>query len=261
MIRIKGVSKRLGNQEVLKNIDLEIADGEIFVIVGRSGAGKSVLLRHILGFHKPDAGEVFLDEAPISALEGPELYKALKRVSMIFQLNALFDSKTVGENVGFYLKEHRINPKTGEKITPSDMAILIEEALNSVGLKGIEDLQISDLSGGMKKRVAIARGVISEPRYIFYDEPTSGLDPVTADAIGDLIVEQQNAHPERTAIVVSHDIPITVGIADRIALIDEGEIQIVAPPHEFMQADNPIIAKFREIIGNDMSLIRGKRSG
>jgi phospholipid/cholesterol/gamma-HCH transport system ATP-binding protein len=253
MITIKNVSKAFGSNQVLDNLNLDIKDNEIFVLLGKSGMGKSVILKHIVGLMKPDAGDIYVDDHQMNCLEGSKLYDALKNIATIYQMGALFDSMTIAENVGFYLREHLT--KGGKKIIKSDIRELVVEALKNVGLEGIEDLYPSDISGGMRKRVSIARGSIYKPKYICYDEPTTGLDPVTALAIGDCIEKQQN-ELQGTTIVVSHDIPTTLRIADRIALLDNGKVEICADPLTFMKTKHPIIDQFNETIGGDLSLIR-----
>lgn len=253
MIQLKHVYKSFGDNVVLNDLNLEIKDNEIFVILGKSGMGKSVILKHIVGLMKPDKGEILLDEHRMHELEGVKLYAALKNVATIYQMGALFDSMTVGENIGFYLREHLT--KGGEKIKKSDIRGLVGDALKLVGLEGIEDLYPSDISGGMRKRVSIARGSIYKPKYICYDEPTTGLDPVTALAIGDCIEKQQD-ELKGTTIVVSHDIPTTLRIADRIALLDNGTVEICADPLTFMNTKHPIIDEFNTSIGGDLSLIK-----
>jgi phospholipid/cholesterol/gamma-HCH transport system ATP-binding protein len=258
VIRLKNVYKSFGDNKVLEDFNLEIHDNEIFVLVGKSGIGKSVLLKLITGMMKPDSGEVYIDDYPMHLLEDAKLYDALKNVAMIYQMGALFDSMTIAENVGFYLREHLT--KGGEKIGKSDISGLVVEALNKVGLEDIEQLYPSSISGGMRKRVSIARGSIYKPKYICYDEPTTGLDPVTALAIAQCI-EQQQDELKGTTIVVSHDIPTTLKIADRIALLDNGKVEVCADPLTFMRTDHPIIHQFNTTIGHDLSLIERSKRG
>ena len=257
LIQVKNLYKSFHGKQILKNLNLEIYDGEIFVILGQSGSGKTILLKHFMGFIKPDSGSVSIDGDEMSQLEGRKLYERLKNIGMIFQMGALFDSMTVGENISFYLNEHRI--KGGKKIRKSDIAGLVKEALKKVGLEDTEDLYPSSLSGGMKKRASIARSVVFEPDYLFYDEPTTGLDPLTAQTVAELIVKQQE-QLKATTVVVSHDIVTTLYIADRIALIEDGEISIVAPPEEFMNHNHPSINHLNAMIGRNYNLIRNRRS-
>ena len=258
MIRMKNVFKSFNGNKVLRGLDLEIHDREIFVLLGKSGSGKSVILKHLIGLMKPEQGEVLIDGDDMTKLLGTDLYAKLFSIGMIFQMGALFDSMTVGENVGFYLREHGI--RGGKKIASSDIKKFVSEVLEKVGLAGTEDLYPGSLSGGMRKRASIARCVVYQPKYLFYDEPTTGLDPITSQTIGKLIVEQQ-MELQGTTIVVSHDIVTTLGIADRIALIEEGKIIIAAPPKEFMQHNHPTIRVFNEMIGGDLSLIGKQRNG
>ncbi len=253
MIRLKNVCKSFGENKVLQNLNLEIGNAELFVLVGQSGYGKSVILKHLMGLMKPDSGEVWIDDADMAQLEGRELYRKLLDIGMIFQMGALFDSMTVGENVAFYLEEHGI--RNGKKIDKEVIPQLVEEALEKVGLKGKENLYPSDLSGGMRKRASIARSVIYQPKYLFYDEPTTGLDPITSVTIIDLIVSQHK-ELKRTTVVVSHDIVSAIRIADRIGLIENGRILIAAPPEEFMKFDHPTIHLFNKMIGGDVEGIR-----
>ncbi len=258
MIKMKNVYKSFNGNKVLRGLNLEIHDGEIFVLLGKSGSGKSVILKHLMGLMKPEEGEVFIDNDDMTKLSGYKLYEKLMDVGMIFQMGALFDSMTVGQNVGFYLKEHGI--RGGKKIVKSDIKKYVSESLEKVGLKGTEELYPGSLSGGMRKRASIARCVVYKPKYLFYDEPTTGLDPITSQTIAKLIVEQQE-ELKGTTLVVSHDIVTTLAIADRIALIEEGKIEIVASPREFMKHKHPTIAVFNEMIGKDLSLIGKQRNG
>ncbi len=258
MIIMKNVYKSFNGNQVLKGLNLEIPNGEIFVLLGKSGSGKSVILKHLMGLMKPDKGEVLIDKDDMSKLYGPKLYEKLMDVGMIFQMGALFDSMTVAQNVGFYLKEHRM--RGGKKIQHSDINKFVSESLEKVGLKGTEALYPGSLSGGMRKRASIARCVVYKPKYLFYDEPTTGLDPITSQTIAKLIVEQQN-ELKGTTLVVSHDIVTTLAIADRIALIEDGRIEIIASPREFMKHKHPTISVFNEMIGGDLSLIGKLRNG
>ncbi|OGN61764.1 MAG: hypothetical protein A3F09_02700 [Chlamydiae bacterium RIFCSPHIGHO2_12_FULL_49_11] len=247
MIHIKNLFKQFGPNKVLQGLSLEISNNEILVIVGRSGSGKSVLIKHIMGLMKPDSGEVLIDEIDMTQLEGPKLYSTLTNIGMIFQMGALFDSMTIEENVGFFLKEHQM--VAGKKIQKSDMKEIVRSTLAKVGIEGTMELYPADLSGGMRKRASIARSVIYKPKYLFYDEPTTGLDPVTAENIGRLIVAQQN-ELQGTSVVVSHDIATSLMIADRIALIENGVIEVIAKPKEFMEYNHPTIRKFNHVVGD-----------
>lgn len=236
MIRVKDLYKAYGDKQVLKGLNLEIRTGETLVILGRSGTGKSVLLRQILGIEKPDSGEIFLDDLCLTQLVEHELYKAVREMGMLFQASALFDSMTVGENTSFYLREH-------SHFSQSTIQSKVLEALSMVGLEGTENLMPSDLSGGMRKRAALARLIVYRPKVLLYDEPTTGLDPITAMQINDLIVKtQQELHA--TSIVVTHDICSALHVADRIALNHEGKIVYIATKEEFVKIQDPLVKTF-----------------
>ena len=231
-LQVRGLRKSFDGQEVLKGIDFEVAPGEIFVIMGPSGSGKSVLLKHIIGLEPPDGGEILIKGESIQSPEIPDKY----RMAMVFQSGALLNSLTVGENVGLYLTEHRLNP-------PEEIARIVAEKLEDVGLKGAEDKMPSELSGGMKKRVAIARALVIEPQLILFDEPTCELDPLSAVVIGEEILELKNRIGV-TSLVVSHDRDLAFGIADRIAVINDGRILKIGTPDEVKRFDDPLVQKF-----------------
>ena len=231
-VKVRGLRKTLGGQEILKGLDFDVKPGEVFVIMGPSGSGKSVLLRHIIGLETPDAGEILIDGLPIRDGAAMNQY----RLAMVFQSGALLNSLTVGENVGLYLSEHRLQP-------PDDIARIVTEMLEVVGLKGIEDKLPSELSGGMKKRVAIARALVIEPQLILYDEPTSELDPLSAVVIAEEILNLK-ARIQVTSLVVSHDRDLAFGVADRMAVIDQGRILTVGSPEEVKHRPDPLIQKF-----------------
>ena len=234
-VKVTGLRKSFGGQEVLKGVDFEVRPGEIFVIMGPSGSGKSVLLKHIIGLDEPDAGEILIDGKPIQSPEVLEHY----RLAMVFQSGALLNSLTVGENVGLYLTEHQLK-------SPDEIDRIVAEKLEVVGLKGQQEKLPSELSGGMKKRVAIARALIIEPQLILYDEPTSELDPMSAVVIGEEILNLKKA-VDVTSIVVSHDRELAFGVADRIAVINEGRIIAVGPPEEVRRNPDPLIQKFLNV--------------
>jgi len=231
-ISVKGVRRSFGTQEVLKGIDLAVQPGEIFVIMGPSGSGKSVLLRHIIGLEPPDAGEILVNGESISSTDVASKY----RMAMVFQSGALLNSLTVGENIGLYLSEHRLK-------TPAEITRIVAEKLEVVGLKGTEAKYPGELSGGMKKRAAIARALVIEPQLILYDEPTSELDPLSSIVIGDEILKL-NQRIGVTSLVVSHDRDLAFGIADRIAVIHEGQIVALGAPEEVKRSRHPIIRDF-----------------
>jgi phospholipid/cholesterol/gamma-HCH transport system ATP-binding protein len=231
-VTVRGLRKSFDGQEVLKGLDFEVQPGEIFVIMGPSGSGKSVLLKHIIGLEQPDAGEILIND---ESIESPEVMDK-HRMAMVFQSGALLNSLTVGENVGLYLTEHRLKP-------PEEIARIVSEKMETVGLKGTENKMPGELSGGMKKRVAIARALVIEPQLILYDEPTSELDPLSAVIIGDEILHlQKRIHV--TSLVVSHDRDLAFGIADRIAVIHEGRILAIGTPDEVKRLSDPLIHKF-----------------
>ncbi len=231
-VKVHGLRKSFNGQEVLKGLDFEVNPGEIFVIMGPSGSGKSVLLKHIIGLEQPEAGEILIDGKPIQSPEVTEHY----RLAMVFQSGALLSSLSVGENVGLYLTEHQLK-------SPEEIARIVAEKLEVVGLKGQENKMPSELSGGMKKRVAIARALVIEPQLILYDEPTSELDPMSAVVIGEEILNLKK-EIQVTSIVVSHDRDLAFGIADRIAVINEGKIVAVGTPEEVQRNPDAIVQKF-----------------
>ncbi len=229
---VRGLRKSFDGQEVLKGIDLAVRPGEIFVIMGPSGSGKSVLLKHLIGLETPDAGEILVNGDPISAPETAAKY----RMALVFQSGALLNSLTVGENVGLYLAEHRLKP-------PAEIERIVAEKLADVGLKDVMHKMPAELSGGMKKRAAIARALVIEPQLILYDEPTSELDPVSAVVIGNEILEL-NRRIRVTSLVVSHDRDLAFGVADRIAVIAEGRILTVGTPAEVKNFQDPLVQNF-----------------
>ncbi len=244
MIRIKNLWKKYGSIDVLKGLNLEVNKGEILVILGRSGVGKSVLLRHIIGIEKPDQGSIEINGTIISELKKNKLYDAVKNMGMLFQGSALFDSMNIEENTAFYLKQHG-DPVTGKPFPREDIEQKVKEALAMVGLEGTENKMPSDLSGGMRKRAGLARLIVYRPSILLYDEPTTGLDPITAQQINELIVKTQN-ELKGTSIVVTHDINSALFIADRLALHRDGQIVHVADIETFMNIDDPIINFLRE---------------
>jgi len=231
-VEVRGLRKSFNRQEVLKGLDFKVEPGEIFVIMGPSGSGKSVLLKQIIGLELPDAGEILINGESIQSPDVMEKY----RMAMVFQSGALLNSLTVAENVGIYLVEHRLKP-------PEEIARIVSENLEIVGLKGTEEKMPSELSGGMKKRVAIARALIVEPQLILYDEPTSELDPLSAVVIGEEILKL-NKRTHVTSIVVSHDRELAFGVADRIAVINEGQIVAIGTPEEVKQKRDPMVQQF-----------------
>jgi phospholipid/cholesterol/gamma-HCH transport system ATP-binding protein len=229
---VRGLHKSFAGQKVLNGIDLEVQPGEIFVIMGPSGSGKSVLLKHLIGLEEPDAGEILINGESIST---PEI-AAKYRMALVFQSGALLNSLTVGENVGLYLAEHRLKP-------PAEIEQIVSEKLEDVGLKDAMDKMPSELSGGMKKRVAIARALVIEPQLILYDEPTSELDPLSSVVIGNEILDLKRRIGV-TSLVVSHDRDLAFGVADRIAVIADGRIITVGTPDEVKNFNDPLVQNF-----------------
>src|SRR5213594_956659 len=231
-VEVRGLRKSYVGQLVLKGIDFIVEREEIFVIMGPSGSGKSVLLKHIIGLETPDAGEILIEG---ESIRNPEVMNKY-RLAMVFQSGALLNSLTVGENVGLYLAEHRLKK-------PEDISRIVNEKLEFLGLKGVQDRTPSELSGGMKKRVAIARALVIDPQLILYDEPTSELDPLMAVTIGDEVIKL-NRRIRVTSIVVTHDRDLAFGIADRIALMADGQILAVGAPDEVKHHPHPQIQEF-----------------
>ena len=229
---VRGLRKSFNGQEVIKGIDFEVQPGEIFVIMGPSGSGKSVLLKHLIGLEPADAGDILINNEPIT---NPEI-AAKYRMALVFQSGALLSSLTVGENVGLYLAEHRLKP-------PEEIERIVAEKLTDVGLKDVMHKLPSELSGGMKKRAAIARALVIEPQLILYDEPTSELDPLSSIVIGEEILEL-NRRTGVTSLVVTHDRDLAFGVASRIALISEGRIVTIGTPDEVKQFKNPLVQQF-----------------
>jgi phospholipid/cholesterol/gamma-HCH transport system ATP-binding protein len=231
-LQVRGLRKSFDGQEVLKGIEFEVRPGEIFVIMGPSGSGKSVLLKHLIGLEPPDAGEILING---ESIQSPEV-AAKYRMAFVFQSGALLNSLTVGENVGLYLTEHRLK-------SPTEISQIVAEKLEDVGLKGIENKMPAELSGGMKKRAALARALVIEPQLILYDEPTSELDPLSSVVIGEEILKlQERIHV--TSLVVTHDRDLAFGIADRLAVINDGQILKIGTPDEVKRFADPLVQKF-----------------
>jgi len=234
-IKIEKLNKYYGDNHVLKDIDLTIHTGETFSIIGPSGTGKSVLLKHIVKLETPDSGEIYIDGDPIFAVENRNGTKNY-RYSMVFQSSALFNSLTVGENVGLWLREKRVCKE-------NRIREIIHEKLTMVGLEGKEGLQTSELSGGMKKRVAIARSLAMNPDLILYDEPTAELDPINTDELANTILKLKET-TKNTTVIVSHDLNFALYISDRIAMIHDGRIVEVGTPREIKASRNPVVRGF-----------------
>ncbi len=249
MIEIKGLSKRFGKLQVLLGMDLTVNSGETLVILGRSGQGKSVLLKHIIGISKPDNGTIDVNGVRISDLSGPALYRAVLDMGMLFQGSALFDSMNIEENTAFYLKEHG-DIKAKRKYSSAEIRDKVAEALAMVGLAGVQKKMPSELSGGMRRRAALARLIVYRPSILLYDEPTTGLDPITSMQINELIVKTQE-ELQATSIVVTHDIFSALYVGSRLALMKEGKIAHIDEPDAFMKIDDPIIEFLRKTITED----------
>jgi phospholipid/cholesterol/gamma-HCH transport system ATP-binding protein len=252
MIKLVGVEKTLGGQPVLRGVDLEIPPGKLTTIIGRSGEGKSVLLKHMIGLFKPDRGEVWVDDVEISRLKGTALNDARKRFAMLFQGAALFDSLTVFDNVALPLREKL-------ELSESDVKRRVGEKLDQVGLTGMGHKFPAELSGGMKKRAGLARALVMEPEILLIDEPTTGLDPLMAKTIHDLIVAMHKTFGF-TAVMVSHEIPEIFAISDWVAMLKEGKIAAMAPSQEFQQTTDPDILEFISV-GGTVALVHAVREG
>ncbi len=236
MIKVSNVFKSFGTQDVLKGVNLKVVSGKITFIIGKSGSGKSVLLKHILGLIKPDKGEIYINDKNVVSANKKELIEIRKEFGVMFQNVALFDSMTVFENIAFPLVEHT-------KLSQSEIKEIVKEKLHLVGLEGIEEKMPSELSGGMQKRVGLARAIVLNPKILLFDEPTTGLDPVICDSIDEMILETQKKL-NLTCLVISHDIPATFKIADYVAMLDKGRIVEYGTPAELKKSDNEIVKEF-----------------
>lgn len=244
MIKVQNLVKYFGDKIVLDHISFTVKDGETLVIIGKSGSGKSVLLKLLIGLLKADSGEIWINENSITECSTKELQKIRTKVGMVFQSGALFDSMTVGENIALALK----NIKGMRKW---DIPSRISESLVSVGLEGAENLMPSELSGGMKKRVGVARAIAFAPEYLLYDEPTTGLDPVMTDMINRLILTIQH-QKSITAIIVTHELRIVQDVADRVILLHDGKIAFDGLPDKILKSKDPVVQQF---ITGDSTLI------
>ncbi len=237
MIEIKNLHKSFGDNKVLRGVNLNINTGETLVIIGRSGCGKSVLIKHIVGLLYPDEGYVKVEGKLVDEMSMKELYELRTKFGFLFQGSALFDSMTVEENISLPLVESKI------KYSIAEMDKKVSEKLEMVGMSGVQKLKPAELSGGMKKRVGLARALITDPDYIFYDEPTTGLDPIMSDSIDDLIKELTEKL-NSTSVVVTHDMYSVKNIADRVAMMHEGKIHFSGTPSELLSSNDPIIKEF-----------------
>jgi phospholipid/cholesterol/gamma-HCH transport system ATP-binding protein len=236
MIEIKGLKKSFGEKQVLTGVDITINDGTTLVIIGRSGCGKSVMLKHIIGLMNPDEGTIEIDGQDITNMKLKDIYKIRKDFGFLFQGAALFDSMNVEQNVGLALRENYA-------MTDDEIDAVVAEKLELVGLPNIQKMRPSDLSGGMKKRVSLARSLATNPKYILYDEPTTGLDPVMSDQIDDLI-KDLSVKLNVTSIVVTHDIFSVYDVADTVAMMHDGKIYFHGTPHELQNSNDSLIRDF-----------------
>ena len=236
MIKVEGLRKSFRGQQVLRGVDLEVPTGSITVIIGRSGGGKSVFLKHLIGLLRPDSGRIEVAGVDLSRLSGRALDEVRKRYGVVFQGGALFDSMTCRENVAFPLREKL-------RLPVPEIDKRVDTALGRVGLAGIGTKYPEEVSGGMRKRVAMARALVTEPEIVFFDEPTTGLDPMLVNAIHRLIRELHRAS-RFTAVIVSHEIPEIFEIADRVGMLHEGRIVEIGPPEVIQNSKNPIVQQF-----------------
>jgi phospholipid/cholesterol/gamma-HCH transport system ATP-binding protein len=238
MIRISGLSKAFGDKEVLRGISLDVEEGTTFVVLGASGSGKTVLLKHVIGLLKPDAGTVHVDGMEITALSGRELTEARRVFGMVFQGAALFDSMTVFDNVAFPVRERE------RRIPHDELLARVIESLRVVDLgEDVLDQWPSQLSGGMRKRVSLARALVANPKIVLYDEPTTGLDPITTNSV-DSMIDQAKHRRGVTSMVISHDIASAFRVADRLAVLYDGRIAAQGTPEEVRRSDDPYVQRF-----------------
>ena len=237
MIEIKDLHKSFGNNKVLQGVNLEIDTGETMVIIGRSGCGKSVLIKHIVGLLYPDEGYVKVEGHRVDEMNMKELYQLRSKFGFLFQASALFDSMTVEENIALPLVE------SGKHYSRFELDKKVADKLELVGMRGVQKLKPAELSGGMKKRVGLARALITDPDYIFYDEPTTGLDPIMSDSIDDLIKELTDKL-NATSVVVTHDMYSVKNVANQVAMMHEGKIHFHGTPAELLSSNDKIIKEF-----------------
>jgi phospholipid/cholesterol/gamma-HCH transport system ATP-binding protein len=246
-IQFEGLEKSFGEKQIYKGVDLAIEKGETLTVLGGSGTGKTVMLKMLLGLMHPDAGKILFDGKDVVAMNEEEILQVRRRVGMLFQGGALFDSLSVGENVAYPLREHFEHSE-------AEIEKIVGEKLALVGLPGIEDMSCNDLSGGMKKRVSLARAIATNPEVLLYDEPTTGLDPTNTRRIDNVIRELQEKL-KVTSIVVTHDIQSAFFISDRLALLHDGKIAFVGTRNEMKQASDPVVQAF--IKGEDVEAAQG----
>ncbi|MCI0572643.1 MAG: ABC transporter ATP-binding protein [Myxococcaceae bacterium] len=236
MIQVRGLHKSFGSQHVLTGIDLDIEEGTTCVILGGSGSGKTVLMKHMIGLLKPDRGEVLVDGEDIVPMGPEELERVRRKFGMVFQAAALFDSMSVYENVAFPLREHR-------RISEAESREIVRQKLEIVGLRNVEEKFPADLSGGMRKRVGLARAIVLEPKIVLYDEPTTGLDPITTDYVDEMILDAKRKL-RVTSVVISHDVASAFKVADKIAFLSQGRIVQQGPPSELRRSEHPAVKLF-----------------
>jgi len=240
MIEVKNLYKSYGDKGVLSDISLSVSHGQSLAVVGKSGAGKSVLLRCLIGLIKPDNGTIYVDNKLINTMNFSQLQKIRSSIGMVFQFGALFDSMTVGENISLALQKLT-------KLNENEIQQRVHNSLEEVDMAGTENLMPAELSGGMKKRVGIARAIAIKPAYLFYDEPTTGLDPVMTDSINRLIRKFQDTG-EVTSVIITHEMRTVYDVADRVLLLHEGRIQYDGAPDTINNVDDPVVQQF--ITGN-----------
>jgi phospholipid/cholesterol/gamma-HCH transport system ATP-binding protein len=236
IIQIEGLKKTFGHNPVLKGIDLDVEEGTTLVILGGSGSGKTVLMKHMIGLLRPDSGQVVVEGQDLVQLPNDDLAQVRKKFGMVFQAAALFDSMTVYENVAFPLREHL-------RLKEDQIQVKVKEKLSIVGLKNVEQRFPADLSGGMRKRVGLARAIILDPKIVLYDEPTTGLDPITTDYVDEMILDAKKQLGV-TSVVISHDIASAFKVADQIAFLHQGLIVDQGPPTQLRHSKHPAVNAF-----------------
>jgi phospholipid/cholesterol/gamma-HCH transport system ATP-binding protein len=236
VIEFKGISKSFGSKHVLRDVSLDIGAGEVFFVVGASGAGKSVLVKHLVGLLKPDAGQIFLDGLELTGLSEQGFYPVRKRCAMVFQNSTLFDSMTLLDNVALPIRKHK-------KVSQAKARVMAMEKLALVGMQREADRYAADFGDGMRKKVAIARALTLDPEFVIFDEPTTGIDPISANMV-DKLIRRLSDELGVTCIVISHDLRSIFGIADRIAMIYKGNLLLNGTPEDFRTTENPIVQQF-----------------
>jgi len=236
MIEIQGLYKSFGTNRVLQGLDLSVRKGETLAVIGQSGSGKSILIKHMIGLMRPDQGRIHIDGVDICCLSEREMYAVRRKFGLLFQAAALFDSLTVAENVRFGLERYQDYP-------PDRIREIVLDSLAKVGLRDVEDLMPYELSGGMKKRVGLARAIAYGPEIMLYDEPSTGIDPIRADAINDLILRMQQ-EMNVTSVVITHDMTSAYKVADRLAMLYNGKIVQIGAPDEIRNSANPVVQQF-----------------